>query len=354
MIGLRVHKRREPLGWGSFLVFLAAIVLSLAICSLLLAIQGKPALSALSLLIKSAFFSAWAVEDCLVKSVPIFLCSLGVAIAFRLQVWNIGAEGQFALGAVGATWMALTFPELPWYALLPVMLAMASIAGGLWGLVPAFLKIRLRVNEIIVTLMLNYIAILFLDYLVYGRWKDPASFGFPMTPEFSAGGVVGTIGASRLNWGIAVCIAAGLTMWIFLRFTRLGFELKAGGENPRAARYARLSYDRLVILVMVLSGMLAGWAGFLEASANLNRLQPSIMAGYGYTAIVVAWLARLNPLMIAVAAFLLAGLRVGLEALQLDLQVPAAFGGIMEGLILLTVLAGGFFTRYRLALRRNT
>jgi ABC-type uncharacterized transport system permease subunit len=354
MVGLRVHKRREPLGWGSVLVFLAAIVLSLAICSLLLAIQGKPALSALSLLFKSAFFSAWAVEDCLVKSVPIFLCSLGVAIAFRLQVWNIGAEGQFALGAVGATWMALIFPELPWYALLPAMLAMASIAGGLWGLVPALLKIRLRVNEIIVTLMLNYIAILFLDYLVYGRWKDPASFGFPMTSEFSAGGVVGTIGASRLNWGIAVCIAAGLAIWIFLRFTRLGFELKAGGENPRAARYARLSYDRLVILVMVLSGMLAGWAGFLEASANLNRLQPSIMAGYGYTAIVVAWLARLNPLMIATASFLLAGLRVGLEALQLDLQVPAAFGEIMEGLILLTVLAGGFFTRYRLSLRRNT
>ncbi|MGD2001053.1 MAG: ABC transporter permease, partial [Desulfobacterales bacterium] len=152
-----MHKRREPLGWGSILVFLAAIVLSLAICSLLLAIQGKPAFSALSLLIKSAFFSAWAVEDCLVKSVPIFLCSLGVAIAFRLQVWNIGAEGQFALGAVGATWMALTFPELPWYALLPLMLAMASITGGLWGLMPALLKIRLRVNEIIVTLMLNYI-----------------------------------------------------------------------------------------------------------------------------------------------------------------------------------------------------
>ena len=353
MLGLQAHKRREPLGWGSLVVFLAAIVLSLAICALLLAVRGQPALEALTLLFKSAFFSSWAIEDCLVKSVPIFLCSLGVAIAFRLQVWNIGAEGQFALGAVGATWMALTFPGLPWYGLLPAMLAAASLTGGLWGLVPALLKVRLRANEIIVTLMLNYIAILFLDYLVYGPWKDPVSFGFPMTREFSAGAVVGTIGASRIHWGIGVCIAAGLAMWVFLRFTRLGFELKAGGENPRAARYARLPYDRLVILVMVVSGMLAGWAGFLEASANLNRLQPSIMAGYGYTAIVVAWLARLNPLMIAVASFLLAGLRVGLEALQLDLQVPAAFGEIMEGLILLTVLAGGFFTRYRLALQRS-
>jgi simple sugar transport system permease protein len=201
--------------------------------------------------------------------------------------------------------------------------------------------------------MLNYIAILILDYLVYGSWKDPTSFGFPMTPEFTAGAVVGTIGATRLNWGVVLCIAAGLSVWLFLRFTRLGFELQAAGENPRAARYAGLAHSRLILLVMVLSGMLAGWAGFLEASANLNRLQPSIVVGYGYTAIVVACLARLNPLYIAVASFLLAGLRVGLETLQLDLQVPAAFGQIMEGMILLTMLASGFFVRYRFALGRH-
>ena len=353
MIGLRVQKRQEPLGWGSFLVFLAAVVFSMGVCSLLLTVQGRPAFNAMQLLIKSAFFSTWAVEDCLIKSVPIFLCSLGVAIAFRLQVWNIGAEGQFALGAVGATWVALKWPDLPWAILLPAMLVGASFAGGFWGFIPAILKVRLRANEIIVSLMLNYIAILFLDYLVYGPWKDPTSFGFPMTKEFSEGAVIGLIGATRLSWGIFVCLAAGLGVWIFFRFTRLGFELKASGENPRVARYARLSYQRLGILVMVVSGMFAGWAGFLEASANLNRLQPSIMVGYGYTAIVVAWLSRLNPLSIAVTSFLLAGLRVGLESLQLDLQVPAAFGEIMEGLILLTVLASGFIIRYRIEIRRG-
>ena len=353
MIRIRIHKRQEPLGWGSFLVFSIALTFSLIICGLLLAVQGKPAAGGLLLLFKSAFFSTWAIEDCLIKSVPIFLCSLGVAIAFRLQVWNIGAEGQYALGAVGATGMALLAPELPAGVLLPLMMLAASMAGGLWGLIPAMLKIRMRANEIIVTLMFNYIAILILDYLVYGPWKDPTSFGFPMTREFSPGAVVGVIAGTRLNWGILICVAAGLASWIFLRFTRLGFELQTGGENPRAARYAGLSYSRLVVLVMVLSGMLAGWAGFLEASANLNRLQPSIVVGYGYTAIVVAWLARLNPFFIALASYLLAGLRVGLETLQLDLQVPAAFGQIMEGLILLTVLAGGFFTRYRLEIRGN-
>jgi simple sugar transport system permease protein len=162
------------------------------------------------------------------------------------------------------------------------------------------------------------------------------------------------VGNTGLNWGIILCIFSGMAIWIFFRYTRLGYELKASGENIRAAKYAGLPYDRLVILVMVLSGALAGWAGFLEASATINRLQPSIIVGYGYTAIVVAWLARLNPFYIGIASFLLAGLRVGLENLQLDLQVPAAFGGIMEGLILLTVLAGSFFIDYRMELRKKS
>jgi simple sugar transport system permease protein len=175
-----------------------------------------------------------------------------------------------------------------------------------------------------------------------------------MTPGFSEQAIVGKIGSTAVNWGLAHCLVLGLLVWIFFRFTRIGFEIKASGDNVRAARYAGLPYDRLVVLVMVLSGALAGWAGFLEASATVNRLQPSIMVGYGYTAIVVAWLARLNPLSIGIAAILLAGLRVGVESLQLDLQVPAAFGGIIEGLILLTVLAGGLFTHYRVAFGRNS
>jgi ABC-type uncharacterized transport system permease subunit len=348
MTRYRVYKRQEPLGWSSCLVFLGAVAVSLLISAMLLSVQGKPAWNGILLLIQSAYFSGWAVEDCLIKAVPIFLCSLGVSIAFRLQIWNIGAEGQYAMGAVGATWAALTFDHLPGHALLPTMFAAAAILGAAWGFIPALLKVRLRANEIIVTLMLNYIGILILDYLVYGPWKDPSSFGFPMTREFSSGAIVSTIGQTRLNWGILVCVVSGLAFWIFFKYTRLGFELRASGENPKAARYARIPYHALVLLVMTLSGMLAGWAGLLEASASLNRLQPSIMAGYGYTAIVVAWLSQLNPLLIGIASFLLAGLRVGLETLQLDLQVPAAFGQILEGLILLTVLAGGFFSRYQI------
>ena len=353
MINLRVIKRQEPLGWSSCFIIIGAVALSLGISTLMLAFQGKSPLQGIIILFQGAFGSKWALEDCLIKAVPIYLCSLGVAVAFRLQIWNIGAEGQFALGAVGATWAALHFPNLPWFILIPFMMLISFITGGIWGLIPAILKLKMKANEIIVTLMLNYIAIFYLDYLIYGDWKDPASFGFPMTQTFSQNAIVGKIGNTGLNWGLLLCVITGIFIWIFFRYTRLGFELKASGENIQAAKYARLPYEKLVILVMILSGSLAGWAGFIEASATLNRLQPSIMAGYGYTAIVVAWLARLHPFYIGIASILLAGLRVGTENLQLELQVPAAFGGIMEGLILLTVLAGNFFIYYRIKQKKT-
>ena len=203
---VRVSKRQEPLGWGSCFIFLGALIFSLAVIGALLGLQGKSPSAGIALLFTGAFGSLWALEDCLLKAVPIFLCALGVAVAFRLQIWNLGAEGQFALGAIGASWAALTFPTLPGVYLLPLMFLAAALAGGIWGAVPAVLRLGLRVNEIIVTLMLNYIGILILEYMVYGAWKDPGSFGFPMTREFSAGAIVGNIGATRLNWGLLVCL----------------------------------------------------------------------------------------------------------------------------------------------------
>ncbi|WP_461210263.1 ABC transporter permease [Desulfocurvus sp. DL9XJH121] len=347
MFGLKAVNRQEPPGWGSCLVFPAALVLSMGLSCLLLAVQGKPPLAAMGLIFSGAFGAGHAVVDTLLKSVPIFLCSLGVAVAFRMQVWNIGAEGQFALGAVGATWAALTFPDLPAWALLPLMFAAAAVLGAVWAMIPAWLKLRLSINEIITTLMFNYIGILILEYLVYGPWKDPSSFGFPMTKPFSPAALVPAFPGTRLHWGLAVCALCALGLWVFLNRTRLGFELKASGESLDAARYARMPYGFLVMLVMGLCGALAGWAGLMEVSAVTGRLQPSLVVGYGYTAIVVAWLARLSPARIALASIFLAALRVGVENLQIEMQVPAAFGGIMEGLILLTVLAGQFVNNYR-------
>lgn len=349
---LRITKRQEPSPlWRSALVFTGAVATALVLSMLLLTVRGISPLEGFSVLMTGAFGSSWALQDCLLKAIPLFLCSLGVAIAFRLQIWNIGAEGQFALGAVGATWMALSFGGAPKFVLLPLMILAACIAGGLWAMIPALFRQWLGANEIIVTLMLNYIGILFLDFLVYGVWRD--SSGFPMTAAFSENAIVGKIGASSVHWGLAHCAVLGLLCRLFFRYTRLGYEIKAGGDNVQAARYSGMPYSFLVILVMVLSGALAGWAGFVEVSATVHRLQPSIMVGYGFTAIVVAWLARLNPAGIALTSFLLAGLRAGVENLQLDLQIPAAFGSILEGLILLTVLAGGFFLSYRILFKRR-
>ena len=349
---LRISKRQEPSPlWRSALVFTGAVAAALALSMLLLTVRGISPLEGFKVLMLGAFGSSWALQDCLLKAIPLFLCSLGVAIAFRLKIWNIGAEGQFALGAIGATWMALSFGGAPKFVLLPLMILAACTAGGLWAMIPALFRQWLGANEIIVTLMLNYIGILFLEFLVYGVWGDRS--GFPMTTAFSGNAIVGKIGTGSVHWGLAHCAVLGLLCWLFFRYTRLGYEIKASGDNVQAARYSGMPYSFLVVLVMVLSGALAGWAGFLEVSATVHRLQPSIMAGYGFTAIVVAWLARLNPAGIALTSFLLAGLRAGVENLQLDLQIPAAFGSILEGLILLTVLAGGFFLSYRIVVKRR-
>ncbi len=353
MFSLRIAKRQEACpAWRSFLIIAGAVVIALVISITLLALRGIPPWQGLMTLVQGAFASRWALEDCLLKAIPLFLCSLGVAIAFRLQIWNIGAEGQFALGAIGATWVALSLGGQPKYIVLPLMILTACTAGGFWAMIPAFFRQWIGANEIIVSLMLNYIAILFVDFLVYGVWRD--SSGFPMTPSFSEAAIVGKIGSTNVHWGLVHGLILGTLFWIFFHFTLRGYEIKASGDNVQAARYAGIPYSFLVILVMGLSGAMAGWAGFLECSASLNRLQPSLMVGYGYTAIVVAWLARLNPLGIAITSFLLAGLRAGVENLQLDLQIPASFGSIIEGLILLTVLAGGFFMSYRIIPRRRT
>ncbi len=352
-MNLTVRKREESLGWGVLVVYLGALALAFGVCALLLTLAGKPGLGGMLILFRGAFGQGYSLLDSLTKAVPIFLCALGVALSFRMQIWNIGAEGQFALGAVGGAWAALTFAGLPGIVLLPLVFLCAMTCGAAWGLIPAVLKLRLGVSEVITSLMLNYIGALLLEFLVFGIWRDPGSFGFPMTAEFSSGAQIARIAPGvlgKLHWGVLACPLAGVAYALFLSRTRLGFELMACGEGERVARYAQLPYGFLVLLVLGLGGALAGLAGSIESSATLGRLQPTMLMGYGYTAIVVAWLARLKPWPIAFTAYLLASFRVGVEVLQLELQVPAAFGSIMEGAILLFVIAGQFFLSYSVSL----
>lgn len=347
---IRIEKRQGVPAWGSLLVFGGALVFCLVVSGLLLLLTGKPPVGGLYSLLSGGFGSGWAVEDTVRKSVPIFLAALGVAVAFRMQVWNIGAEGQFGLGAIGATGVALALAGMPAVVLLPCMFLGAAVLGGAWAWVPAMLRNRLGVNEIISTLMLNYIAFALVEYLVYGPWKDPDSFGFPVTAQFTAGALLPTLPGTNLNAGVVVCVVAGALVHVLFSRTRIGYDLRVGGYGERLANYAGLDYRFLVVFAMCVSGALAGFAGLVEVT-SLGRLQASVMVGYGFTAVIVAWVAGLNPLAIGLVSVLLAGLRVGVENLQLDLQVPVAFGHVLEGIILLSVLAGGFFNRYRFRLR---
>lgn len=371
---LRVVRRDAPLGgYRSFALLGLSFLCALLISALLLRIQGKPAFEGVSLLLQSGFgapftlaaearadgagfFEAlfrgffwdnYALADTFLKSIPIFLCSLGVAVCFYLQIWNIGAEGQFALGAIGGTAVVLTFPSLPAWAMLPLMFLAASLAGALWAAIPALLREKFRTNEIISTLMLNYIAILLLQYLVFGPWKDPNGMGFPMTSEFPAAAVMPEI-VGRIHGGLLLCIAASLALSVFLRHSRYGYELLVSGANPAAAHYAGIRYSALVIGVMCLCGVLAAFAGCIETSASLGRLRPNVVVGYGYTAIVVAWLARLKIWRIALFSIVLAAIRVGVEVLQFEMNISAAFGDMMQGLILVCMLVGQFPEAYRI------
>lgn len=365
MSAWRIVRRKKPLEIGSFAILAIAFSLSLLVSALLLYAQGKNGVMGIAILLQGGFGDLYCLEESLLKAIPVFLCSMGVALCFRLQIWNIGAEGQYVMGTVGGAWFAFQAPALhdflcsfsmfeslfgalPWlygfFALLGMLLA-AMLAGGLWAAIPAFFRQRWAVNEIISTLMLNYIAIKILDYLIYGSWKDPAALGFPRSVEFADYLIIEPL-FGQIHWGILICVAVGAFVSFLLKYTRLGFELKAAGSNARAARYAGINYNALVMFVMVACGALAGLAGIQESSSAVQHIDPQVSLGYGFTAVVVAWLARLRTMRIVFFAFLLAGLRVGVSNLQIDMQVSSHFASTIEGIILLTVLAGQFFDEY--------
>ncbi len=305
---------------------------------------------------KGQFYS---VTETLVKAIPLTLTGLSVAIAFRMLFWNIGAEGQLVLGGVAAAGVALWFPSLfpflpqsPW-VYLPLMIVASTLAGAAWGLVPALLKSYLKVNEIITTLMLNYIAILWYQHLVNVIWKDPEGYGFPGSAKIGEFAQLPRL-SGRLHWGLVIAVAAAVLLWIVLARMRLGYEIRLIGENATAARYAGVSLGRSIVMVMLLSGGLAGIAGMVEVAGISHRLQQGLNVGYGFTGIIVAWLARLNPWGAMLVATMLAALLVGGDQIQITMGMPASVALVLQGAILFCVLGGEMFTRYRLRLVRRS
>lgn len=364
MMGLRLEKRIEPAAHLRWSVPLGSVVAALVASGLLLLTFGVNPFETFAAMYRGAFgglFSGdvYAVSETLVRATPLILTGLAVAVAFKMKFWNIGAEGQLVMGGVAASGVALFLPEampsvpqtLVVYGLL--MGGAAVLAGAIWALIPALLKAYLNVNEIIVTLMLNYIAILWYSQLFTTSWKDPDGFGFPGSALFGEYAWLPKFWGTRVNGALFIGLIAAVVVWVLLAKTRAGYEIRLIGDNPEAARYAGVSIFRNIVLVMLVSGGLAGLAGMGEVAGISHKLQQGLAANNGFTAIIVAWVAKLNPWAVVVVSVLLAGLFVGGDQIQLSMGLPASVAQVVQGVILFFVLGGDIFATYRIRRTRK-
>ena len=347
---LSVKKIERRSAWAAPASMAMSVLAALLVGGVLLTFVGVNPLAAYEAMFRGAFGDQLAVTETLVKATPLMLTGLGVALALRAGFWNIGAEGQLVMGGFAATGMALFWGNgLPGALVLPAMILAGFLGGALWGLIPALLKVFTNVSEIVSTLMLNYIAVLWIEYLYFDAWRDPRGFGFPGTaPLPDAARLPRLMG--RLHIGILLALAACVVLWFLLARTRWGYEIRVVGASVQTARYAGMDLRRSLFLVMALSGGLAGLAGMGEVAGISYRLQNGLAVGYGYTALIIAFLARLNVWGVVAAAVFMAGLTVGSDQLQIALSLPASFAWILQGTVLLFILAGGVLTHYRVRL----
>jgi simple sugar transport system permease protein len=328
----------------------AAVLAAILASGLIMVCMGYNPLEIYGKILAGSLGSAYRFKETVHKAIPLTALSLGIAMAFKMKFWNIGAEGQFYLGAYGASLIAFSFPAMPAPALLSLMFLMALVFGGLWALIPGILKARFSASETLVTLMLNYVAAKWISYLQYGPWKDPAASGFPKIAPFSANAVLPSVLGIHAGWLITL-VLTGLVYFIMKR-TKLGFEIDVLGESEATARYAGMPVLRTMIIAIMISGGLCGIAGMMQASAVERSLSEQLSGGLGFTAVITSWLARLSPPGIVVVSFLFSMLIQGGNFLQSSLQIPAAIALVLQGIIIFFVLGSEFFIRYRFVWKR--
>jgi general nucleoside transport system permease protein len=329
---------------------LIAIALTLATMAILFAALGKNPITALSVYFVEPLTDSYSLVELAVKATPLVMIAVGLSLCYLANVWNIGAEGQFLIGAVCGSWLAVRTQGADAGAwVLPAMLMLGAIGGALYALLPAIAKVRFGASEILTSLMLVYVADLLLDYLVRGPWRDPNGFNFPTTAEFDPVATVPIlIDGTRLHLGALIALVVVAVAAVLLGRTIKGFEIKVVGAAPRAARFAGFSADKLVILTFVISGALAGLAGIIEVAGPVGHLQPNFSPGYGFTAIIVAFLGRLNPIGILIAGLFLALTFIGGEQAQISIKVPLDLTKVFQGILLFYVLACDSLILYRI------
>lgn len=356
---LRLEPRlEEPPGWYSPVISIGAIVIALIIGGIVIAFAGGDPFRSYAHIARASFGSIGVISDTLVKATPILLTSLACSVAFRMKLWNIGAEGQFIMGAFGASTIALipVFPpETSAWIVLPVMALTGMACGALWGLIPGFLKAKLNVNEIISSLMMNYIAISWINYFIFAIWTEG---GFQMSRMFTNNAwlprlldyakSVPFFRGLTTHAGLLLGIVAAIILWLLIFRSRWGYEIRLIGDNPQAARYTGINITRNTVLVMMLSGALAGLGGMSEVAGVVHRLQTSpLAAGYGYTGIIVAWLSKLNPLAAILVSILFGALLLAGREIQ-----PSGVPKMIQGIILVCLIASDFLMRYELRVVR--
>ncbi|KQP72846.1 sugar ABC transporter permease [Methylobacterium sp. Leaf113] len=331
------------------LAFLAALVTG----GLVVAVMGRSPATAFVTYFVAPLSEVWSLQEVAVKAAPLALIATGLAFCYRANIWNIGAEGQFVVGGLFGGWIGVATHGSPGDPLwvLPLMLLVGTGAGMLYGLIPALLKVRLGVSEILTSLMLVYVAELLLDYMARGPLRDPAGFNFPQSVTFDdAARLPYLMEGGTLHAGVAIALAVVVLATLVLGRTLFGFTVRVVGASPRAARFAGFSDGRLTLAVFAVSGGAAGLAGICEVAGRIGQLQPSISPGYGFTAIIVAFLGRLSPMGILVAALVIALTTIGGEGAQIDLKLPLDLTRAFQGLLLALVLGADALSRYRVRL----
>ncbi len=344
--------RFEPRGGASTFWTYASPFLAIALTilgtGLIFRFMGQsPAIAVYTFLV-APLVQAGGLAALAIKAAPLILMGAGLAICYRASVWNIGAEGQFIFGAIFAGGLALALPEAPGLLVYPLMMLSGMVGGALLAMLVAWLRTALNVSEILSSLMLNYIAQLVLIYLVTGPWKDPQGFGFPQTAMFQSGALSPMlIAGTGVHLGCAIAILMALLLWLVADKSMLGFQLRVAGDAPRAARFAGFSEPRLIWTALLISGAMAGLAGMFEVAGPIQQLTTEISPGYGYTAVIVAFLGRLHPIGAVFAGLLLALSYLGGDAAQIDLGLPNAVTGIFQGILLFFLLACDILILYR-------
>ena len=351
---LKLEARPEPSRIAGWLSPVLAAAATLVVGFVLFTAMGKDPWLAFHAFFVKPVTTLYGVGELLLKATPLMLIAVGLAAGYRANVWNIGAEGQLTMGAIFGGGVALLFQESASLFVLPLMLAAGVLGGMLWAAIPAYLRTRFNANEILTSLMLVYVATLTLSLLVHGAWRDPEGFNFPQSRMFGDAALLPVmLPETRLNIALLLALAVVAAGWLFMRKSLVGFQMRVAGLAPAAANYAGISSRRTVWLGMLIGGACAGLAGVSEVAGPIGQLLPSVSPGYGFAAIIVAFVGRLHPLGIVFASLLMSLLYLGGESAQINLGLPSAVTGMFQGTLLFFLLAADVFINFRLRVVRR-